>query len=82
MSQSLNARPGFRSEMNALTKAVCDLRERFKLNGVVLVTFDDDRYGTCSSGNGKVWGAEMDTLATKVLTALDDGQFDPAEPGK
>ena len=78
MPQALETRPGYRSEMNSITKALCDLRARLGLRGAVLITFTDDRYGTCSSGDGEIWGPEMDALASKILMAIDDGKFDPS----
>jgi hypothetical protein len=76
----LEQRPGFRSEPNhALVNALRELRDHHGLAGCVLITFEGERVGIQSSAATPEFGAVMRRLSDKILTAIDDGQFDPAK---
>jgi hypothetical protein len=78
MGAPLEQREGFNAEPNhALVKALRELRETHGLVGCVLVSFTTERVGVDSSGLTPEFGAVMHKLGDKILTAIDDGQFDP-----
>lgn len=81
MSKKLEDRPGYETEApqtNALARDLGQLAKRHGLLGCVLISFTDDmRVGTNFSAKTDEMFRAMDELSSKVLTAIDDGKFDP-----
>lgn len=78
MAAPLEKRDGYRAEPNhPLVEALRDLRESHGLVGCVLISFTTERVGIDSSACTAEFGAVMQTLGNRILTAMDDGQFDP-----
>lgn len=80
MSKPLEDRPGFETDepTDDLARDLGKLAKRHGLLGVVLVSFKGGRIGTNFSGEGDLMYRAMDELSSKILTAIDDGKFDPS----
>lgn len=65
------------AQTNALARELGQLATRNGLRGCVLISFTDDRVGVNSSGVPDEFGKVMESLADKLLCAIDDGDFDP-----
>jgi hypothetical protein len=79
MGIPLEKREGYRAEPDhELVQALCELRETHDLVGCVLISFTTERVGVDSSACTPEFGAVMMALGNRILTAMDDGQFDPA----
>jgi hypothetical protein len=78
MGIPLEKRDGFRAEPNhELVEALRDLRETHSIVGCVLISFTTERVGVVSSACTAEFGTAMQALGKRILTAMDDGQFDP-----
>lgn len=74
----LSERDGFTEDYkHPLVKALRELRTFHGLHGCVLISFDEDRVAVNSSGRDELFGAAMEILGDQILTAIDDGKFDP-----
>jgi hypothetical protein len=75
----LTARPGLRTEApetNALARALGQLARSHSLRGCVLISFTEYWVGVNSSGEGD-FARYMEQLGDRLLSAIDDGEFDP-----
>jgi hypothetical protein len=78
MGLPLEKREGYRAEPNhELVEALRELRETHGLVGCVLLSFTNERVGVDSSACTAEFGTVMQALGNRILTAMDDGQFDP-----
>jgi hypothetical protein len=78
----LAERPSFEQVNGSpLTKALKALRAEFGLIGVVLIDFTKERVGVCTAGSTEEFAQHMVTLGDRILTAIDNGQFDPVPDG-
>lgn len=77
----LEDRPGYfedNPKKHALARELGQLAKRHDLRGAVLISFTrDDRVGVNSSGEPEMFARAMDQLASRILTAIDNGDFDP-----
>ena len=79
----LELRPGFEAgnpETDALARDVGALAKRHGLAGCVLLSFKGDRVRTHFSAAGGAMYRAMDQLSSRMLVAIDNGEFDPTEP--
>lgn len=78
MGTPLKDREGFLAEKSHdLVAALRELRTEHGLAGCVLISFEAERVGVNSSGATDEFGAIMHKLGDAILTAIDDGKFDP-----
>lgn len=74
-TQPLHERTGYQTG-RFMSRDVGQLARKNKLDGCVLISFKEGRVGVNYSGEGLMF-EEMEKLSSKILKAIDDGNFDP-----
>jgi hypothetical protein len=81
IDKPITERAGYReaSRADALQRDLSSLATKHGLLGCVLVQFTRTEVGARSYGVTDKFCDAMDTLATRILTDIDDGRHDPLE---
>lgn len=78
MTKPLHERASYRENPDhPLVRALHELAIEHGLQGCVLITFGGDRVGVGSCGEPDLFGRAMEELGDRILTKIDDGEFDP-----
>lgn len=81
LDKQISEREGYKETAapDAVQRDLGALARKHNLTGCVLVQFSGDRVGVRSWGVTDEFCDAMDTLATRILTDIDNGRHDPLE---